>query len=215
MSLSSLAIGIWPLIGHAQTAGEAEEDVEVPAASPPAQPAPQEPASSAPPAPKDAQQRGEVSSSQAPSRQAPTSSLRLGDYLLSAYLQTQFEAHQDSEDELDASGRPLNQNRFLLRRGRVRLERAWDYGAMLLELDANTINGVQFGVRTAEASLHYRGQQPAGALPLVQATMGVFSIPFGAEMVESARARFFMERTIASRALFPGEQDLGARLSGG
>ena len=37
---------------------------------------------------------------------------------------------------------------------------------------------------------------------------------FGLEVVESARKRWFMERTTASRAFFPSEPDLGARLSG-
>jgi hypothetical protein len=44
-------------------------------------------------------------------------------------------------------------------------------------------------------------------------TGGLFDVPFGGELVESPRYRPFMERSLASRALFPGEPDLGARLS--
>jgi hypothetical protein len=46
------------------------------------------------------------------------------------------------------------------------------------------------------------------------ATLGLFDVPFGYELVESPRTRFFMERSAASRAFFPGEPDLGVRLAG-
>jgi hypothetical protein len=45
--------------------------------------------------------------------------------------------------------------------------------------------------------------------------MGIFDLPFGFEMTYTSRARWFMERTTASRAFFPGEPDAGLRLSGG
>jgi hypothetical protein len=45
--------------------------------------------------------------------------------------------------------------------------------------------------------------------------MGLFRIPFGREVPQDDRYRPFMERSTAARALFPGEADLGARLSGG
>ena len=43
----------------------------------------------------------------------------------------------------------------------------------------------------------------------------VTDIPFGRELVTSARERHFMERSQGSLALFPGEPDVGARLTGG
>lgn len=49
---------------------------------------------------------------------------------------------------------------------------------------------------------------------MIMATMGIFDTPFGAELVESPKTRHFLERSLASRSLFPGEPDVGARLSG-
>jgi hypothetical protein len=45
--------------------------------------------------------------------------------------------------------------------------------------------------------------------------MGLLRIPFGFEVQQLDSVRLFMERTNTARALFPGEFDLGARISGG
>jgi hypothetical protein len=45
--------------------------------------------------------------------------------------------------------------------------------------------------------------------------MGLTAIPFGFELQDSPRDRLFLERTQASAALFAGQEDLGAVLSGG
>src|SRR5260221_2559861 len=45
--------------------------------------------------------------------------------------------------------------------------------------------------------------------------VGQFGLPFGFALVQPPRTRWFMERSTASRALWPGEPDVGARLSGG
>jgi hypothetical protein len=145
---------------------------------------------------------------------------------LSAYVQAQYEWHQDSEDQLAQGGEPLNLNRFLVRRGRVRLDLAWSWSALSIELDGNTTNGPSFGLRRAEASLIWRG--PWGPRPgeievvrlqrtppLMMLSVGLLDIPFGSEVGAPARDRVFMERSTGSLALFPGEPDLGARLSGG
>ena len=55
---------------------------------------------------------------------------------VTAYLQTQVESHQDSENQLRQGGQLLNQNRFSLRRGRLRVDREWEYSSLTLELDA-------------------------------------------------------------------------------
>ncbi|NUP07294.1 MAG: hypothetical protein HOW73_14665 [Polyangiaceae bacterium] len=146
---------------------------------------------------------------------------------ISAYVQAQYEWHQDSEDELVQGGQPLNQDRFLIRRGRVRLDAAWSWSALSLEVDGNTTRGPSFGLRRAEASLLWRGPWggPAtdlsalrggdGAPPLMMLTVGLMDIPFGFELGHAARDRVFTERSTGSVALFPGEPDVGARLSGG
>ncbi|MEO6600489.1 MAG: hypothetical protein ABIQ16_11485 [Polyangiaceae bacterium] len=132
-------------------------------------------------------------------------------FKVTGYVQAQYEGHQDSEDQLLQGGALLNQNRFLLRRTRVKLSRDWKYGGALIEFDANTVKGPAIGLQHAEVSLAYRNEDQS---PLVQLTMGLFDNPFGREVVESPRERPFMERSYASRAFFPAEPDLGLRISG-
>jgi len=131
---------------------------------------------------------------------------------LRGYLQSQYETHQDSQDQLTQAGAPLNQDRFSIRRARVSLTGEWQYAAVALELDANTTSGPQVDLRKAEASLQYRPDRRLP--PILMATLGLFDVPFGYELVESPRTRFFMERSVASRAFFPAEPDLGLRLAG-
>lgn len=133
---------------------------------------------------------------------------------ISGYLQSQYEHHQDSEDQLRPGGATLNQDRFLIRRARLKAAREWDYSSFMIELDGNTGSGPTLRLYRAEASLHWRGDQPSSAAPLVKATVGLFDVPFGYELLESSRSRFFMERSRASRAFFPSAPDVGARLSG-
>lgn len=133
---------------------------------------------------------------------------------LSAYAQAQLEFHQDSEDQLLA-GQPLNQNRFLLRRGRVKLESKHRYAELLLELDGNTLKGPSFSMHRAEVSVVYRGADAPNDKPALVALTGGILVPsFGRELQESPKERPFMERSLASRAFFPSEPDLGLRLSG-
>jgi len=131
---------------------------------------------------------------------------------LKGYLQSQYETHQDSQDQLTQAGTTLNQDRFSIRRARVSLTGEWQYAALALELDANTTSGPQVDLRKAEASLQYRPDRKRP--PILMATLGLFDVPFGYELVESPRTRLFMERSVASRAFFPAEPDLGLRLSG-
>lgn len=130
---------------------------------------------------------------------------------VTGYVQAQYEFHQDSEDQLQQGGVLLNQNRFLLRRTRLKLQREWQYGGVMIELDANTVKGPAIGLQHAEVSLAYRNPDQS---PLAQVTLGLFDNPFGREVLESPRDRPFMERSYASRAFFPAEPDLGLRVSG-
>lgn len=131
---------------------------------------------------------------------------------ISGYVQGQYEHHQDSDDQLRQGGAPLNQNRFLLRRGRLKIEKQWQYAEAMIEFDGNTVNGGSLGLQHAEASLVYRGDRPFSAPPILKATFGQFDTPFGYELVESPKTRWFMERSLASRSFFPSEPDLGFRL---
>jgi hypothetical protein len=162
-----------------------------------------------PAAPADNAARVPSSSSEAQLAQALTHG-----YRVSGYFQAQYESHQDSEDQLNQSGALLNQNRFLLRRGRVRIGRDWDYASLLVEFDGNTVHGPAIGVQKAEVSLVYGRSPEKDVAPLVQFTMGIFDLPFGYELTESPKYRPFMERSVGGRALWPSEPDVGARLSG-
>ncbi len=125
---------------------------------------------------------------------------------ITGFAQIDLTMRQSSQDQLvDATGDPLNEDRFSLRRARLRVTA--DYGHVLgaVELDANTTKGTQ--VRPVGADVSWKEQ-------VVTATLGLFKIPFGYEVVQSDRDRMFMERTTTARALFPGEYDLGARAAG-
>ena len=165
-----------------------------------------------PPTPAASERKTEAPGSNleksATSRPVPTG-LRIG-----GYLQTQFESNQQSSDQLQAGGSPYNQDRFSLRRGRLRLDRGWEYANATLELDANTTRGMSVGIRRAEGSLLYRGSNGPDLPPLVMLSLGVTDLPFGFELLESSRVRPFMERSLGSSALFPTEMDVGLKLSG-
>ena len=133
---------------------------------------------------------------------------------IGGYFQAQYESHQDSEDQLRQGGALVNQNRFLLRRGRVRIGREWDYAELLVEFDGNTVRGPAFRWQKAEASLVYGRSKERDVAPLIQFTMGMFDVPFGYELPEQPKQRPFMERSFGGRALWPSEPDVGARLSG-
>jgi hypothetical protein len=137
----------------------------------------------------------------------PPEGLTLGGYLQSEYIWS-----QSSQDQLAQGGALLNKDRFLIRRARPSLVGEWEYVAFALELDANTTNGPQVDLRKAEASLQYRPDRTKP--PIVMATLGQFDTPFGYELVESPRTRWFMERSTASQGFWPGEPDLGVRLAG-
>ncbi len=159
---------------------------------------------------------GEVDAGEArvlPAERGPSLFTSITDGLaVTGYAQAQYEMHQDSVEQLRQGSNVLNQDRFLLRRGRVRVTGTWEYAQIVLEVDGNTTRAPVFGFRKAEVSLKWRASTDPGALALML-TGGLFDVPFGAELVESPRYRPFMERSLASRALFPGEPDLGVRLS--
>lgn len=133
--------------------------------------------------------------------------------LVGGYIQGQYQQSQTSQDQLSQSGTPLNENRFLVRRARLRVDRSWEYAAATLEVDGNNENGLAFGLRRAEVSLLLRAPDPL-APPLVMLTTGLTSIPFGYELYEPNRTRLFLERTTPSRAFFPGDSDFGAKIGG-
>jgi hypothetical protein len=122
---------------------------------------------------------------------------------------------QASEDQLNPStGAPLNEQRFTVRRARLRTTLDKTYYGGALEFDGNTTNGSTARIVGAEASIKLPGEEGA-PLPLLMASIGLFKIPFGFELLQSDRDRLFLDRSTTERGLFPGEYDVGARLQGG
>ena len=78
---------------------------------------------------------------------------------LYGYVQADYQVRQSSEDQLDpASGQPLNQDRFLIRRARLGVTMDRQYGEGRLEIDGNTVNGPALRLFDAEASAKWPGR---------------------------------------------------------
>ncbi|MES1175816.1 MAG: hypothetical protein ABUL62_15955 [Myxococcales bacterium] len=131
---------------------------------------------------------------------------------VSGYAQVDWILHnQASQNEINyATETPLNQDRFTLRRGRLRLTSEQRYLSGALELDANTNNGAQVRPINVELGVHWP-EHADPRLPLFTLSAGLIRIPFGFEVTELDVVRPFLERSTAARAFFPGEFDLGAR----
>lgn len=125
---------------------------------------------------------------------------------LSGFLQVDGLWRQAAHDELKQNGDLLNDDRVYVRRGRPRITATYGDVSAIAEIDVNTINGGQVRPSAFEAAY-----QPASWLRL---GAGIAKIPFGYEVLQSDKERLFLERTSTERALFPGEYDVGATVSG-
>ena len=67
---------------------------------------------------------------------------------------------QSSQDEVTQDGTPLNENRFTLRRARIRAEGDHGYIHGVLEIDANTVSGLQVRPIDAEATFKWPPTRP-------------------------------------------------------
>jgi hypothetical protein len=136
---------------------------------------------------------------------------------LTGYVQADWGMwRQSSEDQLNPStSAPLNEERFNIRRARLRTTIEKTYYGGALEFDGSTQSGGSAArIVGAEASVKVPGEEGT-PVPLLMASVGLFKIPFGYELLQSDRDRLFLERSITEQALFPGEYDIGARLQGG
>ncbi|MFV8755900.1 hypothetical protein ACNOYE_35565 [Nannocystaceae bacterium ST9] len=132
---------------------------------------------------------------------------------LSGYLQLQYVHSQLSRDELEQGGEPLNRDRFMVRRGRLRVSGDWQWAAFDFEIDGSTTRGPFVGIRQANASFVWR-HRDRDRPPLLMVSAGLTEMPFGYEMRLGQREMPFMERSAGSLALFPGPIDVGVRLRG-
>src|ERR1700679_2762537 len=104
---------------------------------------------------------------------------------ISGFIQADWVIHnQESQDELNGStGQPLNQDRFTLRRGHVRVDAVKGPVSGVLEIDANTTSGPQ--VRPIEGNVSFRWpEKPDPRLPSLVPSLGLMRIPFGYEVQE-------------------------------
>lgn len=235
LPLIAVAASLWSARAGAQTPPPPpadEEDLEVPASATPATtpnptvPAPttnESSAASSEPEARPVAAQPVLAPAAAPEFRpsapvtAPAPAVSSDSFLglrFGGYVQAQYQRSGLSEDQLQQGGAPLNQNQFVVRRARLRVDRTWDFASASVELDANTVRGPRVGIRRAEASLFYRGNNAEDLPPLVALSAGVMDIPFGYELGQSARVRWFMERSVGGLALFPTEPDVGAKLSG-
>lgn len=129
----------------------------------------------------------------------------------SGYLQGRYEWRDDGTWGVDydpktgAKGTIHGENRFLVRRGRLKATYQGDNSEYVLQIDAIP-DGVT--LRDAEASLIDTWT------PLnIKLTVGQFKIPFGYEVLQSSSDREMPERSRMIRALFPGERDRGLRIN--
>jgi hypothetical protein len=149
---------------------------------------------------------------------------------------------QSSQDEITQDGKPLNDDRFLLRRARLRGERDFGYLHGVVEIDTNTVDGVQVRPTGVEATFKWPARRPYSRTPWAydptgsrprlsmkepppayvddgqpwfRVTAGLIRTPFGVEVPEWDYDRPWLERTSLANALFPGTVDLGAGVFGG
>ena len=176
---------------------------------------------------------------------------------LSGYSQIDYVHSQESVDQLnDANGQPLNQNRVLIRRTRLKLAQQWRMLEYAVEADFNTVSGPQVGLRHVEVALNWPPVEPPVAAVAVAAAVpdagaaaieaaagldggsteavaieqapplkprfpvsfrlgaGMFRAPFGHDVYELSNAeRLFAEPSMLLQAFYPGEFDLGVRLT--
>lgn len=86
--------------------------------------------------------------------------------MVMGFAQVDWVMHRESsEDEVSQDGQPLNQDRFLLRRARLRGERDGGFYHGVVELDANTVRGPQVRPINLEATFKWPSSRPYARTP--------------------------------------------------
>jgi hypothetical protein len=126
---------------------------------------------------------------------------------ITGYMQAQWQL-ADSAGQLSpysAGNFPKNSdNRFMLRRGRVKFTYQGNLTQFVLQIDAT-----EKGVVLKDAYLNFKDPW----LQMFTVQGGVFNRPFGYEIAYSSSMRETPERARVTQNLFPGERDLGAMLT--
>lgn len=128
------------------------------------------------------------------------------DIKITGYLQTQFQKAQSAGITSWSGGdfSPNSNSRFLIRRGRLKIDRVDKFSSIVFQLD-----GTQDGVRLMDAFIQFH----TAAYPAFRFTTGLFNRPFGYSIVYSSGYRDFPERARVFQTLMPRERDLGAMIS--
>jgi len=149
---------------------------------------------------------------------------------VSGFFQVDWVVHdQSSEDEVDPStGAPLNQDRILLRHGRLRGAARYGVASGHLEVEATTIDGLSVTPFEAVLSGTFPSTAPELAFDrpnesvareratspfAVSAHFGLMPVPFGFDALEIATERPLLERARATQAFFGAARDFGIGLS--
>lgn len=124
---------------------------------------------------------------------------------ITGYIQSQFQvADGDGVGSFAGGNFPTGvHSRFLVRRGRVKVNYDNDLTQYVLQIDV-TQNGI--GIKDAYASVKEPWLKTFGL------TAGIFERPFGFEISYSSSNREAPERTRMYQTLFPGERELGAKI---
>ncbi len=130
---------------------------------------------------------------------------------ISGYAQVQYARNELSQDELQQGGAALNQNKFSVRRARLRVNGRWRYFQTDFELDGSNSRGPTTSVRRASISGVLPGLNQKDP-PLLLLTAGLTEIPLGLELQQGQDDILFLERTTGSLAFFPGPVDTGVKL---
>ena len=125
---------------------------------------------------------------------------------LSGYLQMQYQKAQSAGISSFSSG-DFDKNsdeRFMIRRGRIKVERIDKFSNMTIQLDG-TQNGVQIMDAFIEVTEPSKRQ--------FAFTAGLFNRPFGYAIAYSSGDRNYPERPRVYQTIMPRERDLGAMIS--
>lgn len=128
------------------------------------------------------------------------------DIKITGYLQTQYQSAQSAGINSFSGGNfsENSDNRFMIRRGRLKIDRVDKYSNIVFQIDA-TQDGVQ--LMDAFIQLHHPDYKS------LNFTAGLFNRPFGYSIVYSSGYRDFPERARVFQTLMPRERDFGAMLT--
>jgi hypothetical protein len=140
---------------------------------------------------------------------------KLKRFKFSGYIQARWETAENKSDSVRVTGSgptitPANNERFYIRRGRLKLTYdASPLSQALIYFDGAS-NGSSINVRLLEA--HITLLDPWTVQHAHALTIGQMNVPFGYEIERSSSARELPERSRAENVLFPGERDRGVKL---